>query len=134
MLNGLKRESQHFLHNFQKITILRELHKSFGEIYLGGKKINLLICSSFWQISQLIARWMPVNLMGCYILCCLNNPLQITYLTWLMEMKNILYLIMCLRILPSQLEKHEHVLLVKPKNLPKYLRTYNLFYLWKIVK
>ena len=38
MLNGLKRESQHFVHNFQNIMILRELEKFFGEIYLGGKK------------------------------------------------------------------------------------------------
>ena len=38
MLNGLKRESQHFVHNFQKIVILRELQIKFGEIYLGGKK------------------------------------------------------------------------------------------------
>ena len=36
MLNGLKRESQDFAHNFQKIMILRELQKQFGEIYLGG--------------------------------------------------------------------------------------------------
>ena len=39
MLNGLKRESQDFAHNSQNIMILRELHKCFGEIYLGGKKI-----------------------------------------------------------------------------------------------
>ena len=38
MLNGLKRESQHFVHNFQKIVILRELQIKFGEIYLGRKK------------------------------------------------------------------------------------------------
>ena len=38
MMNGLKRESQHFAHNFQKIMIFRELQKCFGEIYLGGKK------------------------------------------------------------------------------------------------
>ena len=38
MLNGLKRESQDFVHKFQKIMILRELEKCFGEIYLGGKK------------------------------------------------------------------------------------------------
>ena len=38
MLNGLKRESQHLVHNFQNIMILRELQKNFGEIYLGGKK------------------------------------------------------------------------------------------------
>ena len=38
MLNGLKRESQHFVHNDQNIMILRELQKYFGEIYLGGKK------------------------------------------------------------------------------------------------
>ena len=38
MLNGLKRESQDFVRNFQKIMILRELQKVFGEIYLGGKK------------------------------------------------------------------------------------------------
>ena len=37
MMNGLKRESQHFVHNFQKITIFRKLQKKFGEIYLGGK-------------------------------------------------------------------------------------------------
>ena len=40
MLNGLKRESQHFAHNFQKIVILRELQKCFGEIYL-RKKNNI---------------------------------------------------------------------------------------------
>ena len=50
MLNGRKRESQHFVHNFQKIMILRELQKTFGEIYLGGKKQYLLICYSFWHI------------------------------------------------------------------------------------
>ena len=38
MMNGLKRESQHFVHSFQKIMIFRELHKTFGEIYLGGEK------------------------------------------------------------------------------------------------
>ena len=38
MLNGLKRESQYFVHNFQKIMILRELQKRFYEIYLGGEK------------------------------------------------------------------------------------------------
>ena len=38
ILNGLKRESQYFVHNFQKIMILRELQICFGEIYLGGKK------------------------------------------------------------------------------------------------
>ena len=75
---------------------------------------------------------MPVNLRGCYILCCLNNPLQITYLTWMMEMKNMQYLIMCLIILPSQLEIHGHIFIVKLKNLPKYLRTLHLFYLCKI--
>ena len=37
MLNGLKRESQGFIHNFQNIMILRELQKKCGEIYLGGK-------------------------------------------------------------------------------------------------
>ena len=40
MLNGLKRESQDFAHNFQKILILRELQKKIGEIYLGGEKIR----------------------------------------------------------------------------------------------
>ena len=39
MLNGMKTESQYFVHNFQKIMILRELQKCFGEIYLGEKKI-----------------------------------------------------------------------------------------------
>ena len=38
MMNGLKRESQHFVHNFQKFMIFRELQKKFGEIYLGEKK------------------------------------------------------------------------------------------------
>ena len=38
MLNGLKRESQDFVHKFQNIMILRELQKCFGEIYLGGKQ------------------------------------------------------------------------------------------------
>ena len=38
MRNGLKRESQHFVHNFQNIMILRELQKKLGEIYLGGEK------------------------------------------------------------------------------------------------
>ena len=37
-MNGLKRESQHFGHNFQKIVVFRELQKRIGEIYLGGKK------------------------------------------------------------------------------------------------
>ena len=50
MLNGPKRERQDFVHNFQNILILRELQKQFGEIYLGGKKRYLLICSSFCQI------------------------------------------------------------------------------------
>ena len=36
MLNGMKK-SQHFFHNFQKIIIMKELQKIFGEIYLGGK-------------------------------------------------------------------------------------------------
>ena len=36
MLNGLKRESPDFAHNYQKIMIMRELQKRFGEIYLGG--------------------------------------------------------------------------------------------------
>ena len=40
MLNGLKKESQYFVHNFQKIVIMRELQKQFGEIYLGVKKIS----------------------------------------------------------------------------------------------
>ena len=38
MLNGLKRESQDFVHNLQKIMIMRELQKCFGVIYLGGEK------------------------------------------------------------------------------------------------
>ena len=38
MLNDLVSGSQYFLHNYQKIMIFRELQKSFGEIYLGGKK------------------------------------------------------------------------------------------------
>ena len=37
MLNGLKRESQDFVHNFQKIIVLRELQKHFDEIYSEGK-------------------------------------------------------------------------------------------------
>ena len=37
MLNGLKTGSQHFVHNFQKIMIFRELQKCFGGIYLGEK-------------------------------------------------------------------------------------------------
>ena len=37
-MNGLKRESQHFVHNFQNIIIFRELQKKIGEIYLGRKK------------------------------------------------------------------------------------------------
>ena len=36
MLNGLKREGQYFVHNFQNIMVLRELQESFGDIYLGG--------------------------------------------------------------------------------------------------
>ena len=83
-----------------------------------------------WQISQLIVICMPVNLRGWYILCCLNNPLHITYLTWLMEMNKVQYMIICLRIFPSQLEKHGHVWLVKPKDLPKYPRNFHCFYLW----
>ena len=39
MLNCMKGESQYFVHNFQKIMIMRELQKVFGEIYLGEKKI-----------------------------------------------------------------------------------------------
>ena len=38
MLNGLKKESQDFVHNFQKIMIVNELQRNFGEIYLGGGK------------------------------------------------------------------------------------------------
>ena len=38
MLNGLKIERQHFVHDFQRIMILRELQNIFGEIYLGRKK------------------------------------------------------------------------------------------------
>ena len=37
MLNGLKK-SQVFLYNFQKIMIMKELQKKFGEIYLGERK------------------------------------------------------------------------------------------------
>ena len=37
-MNGLKRNIQHFAHNFQKIMIFRELQKKIGEIYLGGEK------------------------------------------------------------------------------------------------
>ena len=37
MLNGPKRESQDFVHNFQKIVVLRELQKHFDEIYSEGK-------------------------------------------------------------------------------------------------
>ena len=36
MLNGMKK-SQPFVHDFQKIIIMKELQKIFGEIYLGGK-------------------------------------------------------------------------------------------------
>ena len=38
MLNVLKTGSQHFVHNFQKIMIFRELQKKFGEIYLCRKR------------------------------------------------------------------------------------------------
>ena len=31
-------KSQHFVHNFQKIMIMMDLQKYFGEIYLGGGK------------------------------------------------------------------------------------------------
>ena len=34
MMNG-QRKIQHFVHNYQKIIIMVELQKSFGEIYLG---------------------------------------------------------------------------------------------------
>ena len=64
IMNSLKRESQHFVHNFQKIMIFKELEKCFGEIYLVEKKPYLLICSSLWQISQLLVKWMPGNLRG----------------------------------------------------------------------
>ena len=37
-MNGLERKGPHFIHMFQKIMIFRELQKTFGEIYLGGKK------------------------------------------------------------------------------------------------
>ena len=47
MMNGLKK-NQHFVHNFQNIMIFRELQNILGEIYLGGKKPYLLICSSLW--------------------------------------------------------------------------------------
>ena len=33
-------KSQHFVHNYQKIMIMKELQKSFGDIYLGVKKNN----------------------------------------------------------------------------------------------
>ena len=38
ILNG-QVKSQHFVHNFQKIVIMKKLQKQFGEIYLGGKKV-----------------------------------------------------------------------------------------------
>ena len=38
MLNDLVSGSQYFVHNFQNNIIFRELQKSIGEIYLGGKK------------------------------------------------------------------------------------------------
>ena len=38
MLNDLVSGSQYFVHHFQKNKIFRELKKSYGEIYLGGKK------------------------------------------------------------------------------------------------
>ena len=31
------KKSQHFVHNYEKIMIMKELQKCFGEIYLGGK-------------------------------------------------------------------------------------------------
>ena len=34
----VSKKSQHFVHNFQKIMIMKELQKCFGEIYSGGKK------------------------------------------------------------------------------------------------
>ena len=37
MLNGLKRESQDFAHNIQKIMILRELQKIWGDIFRRGE-------------------------------------------------------------------------------------------------
>ena len=36
MLNILKKEGQDFVHNFQKIMIMKEVQKTFGEMYLGG--------------------------------------------------------------------------------------------------
>ena len=38
MMNGQGKKNQHFVHNFQKIMIMMELQKYFGEIYLGGGK------------------------------------------------------------------------------------------------
>ena len=38
MLNGPGGESQHFVHNLQKIMIMKELQKKIGEIFLRGKK------------------------------------------------------------------------------------------------
>ena len=50
MLNGLREKSQHFVHNYQKIMIMKEVQKRLGGIYLGGKKQFLLIFSLFWKI------------------------------------------------------------------------------------
>ena len=36
MLNGLREKSQHFVHDYQKIMIMRGQQKIVGEIYLGG--------------------------------------------------------------------------------------------------
>ena len=49
MSNGLIKEGQDFVYNFQKLMIMKESQKKFGKIYLGGGR-NLLICSSFWKI------------------------------------------------------------------------------------
>ena len=38
MLNGLKKESQDFVHHLKNIMIIKELQKKIGEIYLKGKK------------------------------------------------------------------------------------------------
>ena len=38
MLNGLGGGGKIFIHNYQKIMIMKDLQKCFGEIYLGGKK------------------------------------------------------------------------------------------------
>ena len=57
MLNGM-RKIQHFVQNYQKIMIMKDLQKRFGEIYLGGKRNStndFFILENIWINCQMDA-------------------------------------------------------------------------------